>query len=126
MKSFARLFKENAQFVDAYGQRWTGRERIEAELDASHWSVFRVSRLTANATRVTFLTASVAALTIDWELVRLVSPNGSSLPHRRGILQLILVREAERWQVELAQNTDIIALPVETVPNLRRNHRGSY
>jgi uncharacterized protein (TIGR02246 family) len=111
MSRFARLFCEDAEFVNVYGSWWTGRERIEAEHVSTHASVFRKSRLSGNEIRVKFLRPDVASLHIRWDLVELVAPDGSPLPARNGVLVYILVRNEEGWRIAVGQNTDVIPLP---------------
>jgi uncharacterized protein (TIGR02246 family) len=106
IRSLAALFGEDATCVNTEGQWWSSRVQLESELVRRHQSLFRASRLTAVESKATLLSATVAALQIRWELVRLVAPNGSSLPHRAGTLLLILKKQDETWPIVMAQNTE--------------------
>jgi hypothetical protein len=101
MRAFAALFREDAVFVNEDGHRWVTRPQIELELSARHESLFRASCSSAVETEMSFLAPTVAALQVRWELVRLISPNGSSLPHRSGscysFSQLMLVFGGSPW-----------------------------
>lgn len=105
MRAFAELFSESAVFVNEEGHRWATRHQIERELSTRHESLFRASRLSAVETQVTVLAPTVAAVQVRWELVRIISQNGSSLPHRAGFLLLILALEADVWKISVGQNT---------------------
>jgi uncharacterized protein (TIGR02246 family) len=107
MKAFAELFRDDAEFVNVYGTWWTGRERIQAEHEATHATVFRQSRLSARNMRVKFLRPDVASLHTLWELTRLTLPDGQALPDRKGVLVYFLVKDAGEWRIVVAQNTDI-------------------
>ena len=112
MKAFATLFRDDAEFVNVYGMWWTGRERIQAEHEATHATVFRRSRLSATEMRVKFLRPDVASLHTLWHLTGLVLPNGQALPGRKGVLVFVLAKDAGEWRIAVAQNTDIAPPPM--------------
>jgi uncharacterized protein (TIGR02246 family) len=111
MKGFARLYADDAEFVNVYGMWWTGRPRIQSEHEATHATVFRNSRLSAKEIRVKFLRPDVASLHMRWDLTGLALPNGQPLPDRKGVLAYILVKEGGEWRIAVGQNTDIVPPP---------------
>lgn len=112
MKAFAALFREDAEFVNVYGMWWTGRERIQAEHEATHATIFRRSQLSATEMRVKLLRPDVASLHMLWHLTGLVLPNGQALPDRTGVLVCFLAKDAGEWRIAAAQNTDIAPPPM--------------
>jgi uncharacterized protein (TIGR02246 family) len=112
MKTFGELFSDDAEFVNVSGMWWTGRERIQAEHEATHATVFRQSRLSARNMRVKFLRPDVASLHVLWELTGLALPNGQALPDRKGVLVYILVKDVGEWRIAVGQNTDIASPPM--------------
>jgi uncharacterized protein (TIGR02246 family) len=112
MKAFGELFSDDAEFVNVYGMWWTGRERIQAEHEVMHATVFRQSRLSARNMRVKFLRPDVASLHVLWELTGLALPNGQPLPDREGVLVYILVKDVGEWRIAVGQNTDIASPPM--------------
>jgi len=112
MKAFAALYADDAEFVNVYGMWWTGRERIQAEHQATHATVFRESHLSAREMRVKFLRPDVASLHMRWDLSGLALPNGQPLPDRKGILVYVLVKDSGQWRIAVGQNTDIVPPPV--------------
>jgi uncharacterized protein (TIGR02246 family) len=112
MKAFAALFRDDAEFVNVYGMWWTGRERIHAEHEAAHATVFRRSRLSATETRVKFVRPDVASLHMLWHLTGLFLPSGQALPDRKGVLVCVLAKNAGEWRIAVAQNTDIVPAPM--------------
>ena len=112
MKGFADLFREDAEFVNVYGTWWTGRERIQAEHEATHATVFRRSHLSATEIRVKLLRRDMASLHMLWHLTGLVQPNGQALPDRKGVLVCFLAKDAREWSIAAAQNTDIVPPPM--------------
>jgi|SRR5690348_14599669 len=111
MARFARLFRDDADFVNVRGAWWTGRMRIEAEHVSTHATVFRNSRLSASEMRVKFLRSDVASLHVRWDLVGLIASDGTEIAPRKGVLVCLLVREPFGWQIAVGQNTDILSVP---------------
>lgn len=111
MKAFAALFNEEADFVNVYGEWWTGRARIETEHAAVHSSVFRDSHLSAQDVRIKSLSDDVASLHIRWTLTGVAAPSGTALPDRRGVLVLIVTKSHDQWRIAVGQNTDTIPRP---------------
>jgi len=112
MRAFAALFREDAEFVNVYGMWWTGRERIQAEHEATHATVFRQSQLSATEMRVKLLRSDVASVHTLWHLTGLALPNGQPLQDRKGVLVCVLARDAGEWRIAVAQNTDIVPPPM--------------
>ena len=112
MRGFAALFREDAEFVNVYGMWWTGRERIQAEHEATHATIFRRSHLSATEMRVKLLRRDVASLHTLWHLTGLFLPNGQTLPDRKGVLVCFLAKDAGEWRIAAAQNTDIVPPPM--------------
>lgn len=112
MRSFAALFREDAEFVNVYGMWWTGRWRIRAEHEATHATIFRRSHLSATEMRVKLLRPDVASLHMLWHLTGLALPNGQALPDRTGVLVCFLAKDAGEWGIAVGQNTDIVPSPM--------------
>jgi uncharacterized protein (TIGR02246 family) len=111
MVAFGQLFREDADFVNVFGGWYRGRARIRAEHVAIHAGVFRESRLSADEMHVKALSDTVASLHLRWSLVGIVAPNGAASPERKGILTLILTKTSDKWEIAVAQNTDIVPRP---------------
>ena len=111
IKSFASLFADDAQFVNVIGQWWHGRAEIKKQHDALHATRMRISHLVATETAVHLLRPDVAVLHMRWQLTGDTGINGVTLPTRKGIMSLVIVRADRIWQIASAQNTDSIPLP---------------
>ncbi|MBI5192822.1 MAG: SgcJ/EcaC family oxidoreductase [Nitrospirae bacterium] len=108
MEEFARLFAEDAEFVNVVGLWWKGREQIKRAHEATHASMFKNSRLTIANIAVRFVKSDVAIARSSWELTGHVGPSGEVLPMRKGILMNLVVRKDDNWEIIDSQNTDII------------------
>ncbi|QFU16041.1 SgcJ/EcaC family oxidoreductase [Microvirga thermotolerans] len=108
MPALAGLFAEKAHFVNVVGLWWKSRDEIEAAHAATHATIFRESRLTGEVGAVTPLAPGLAAVHLVWEMTGQAGTDGAPAGPRRGILLFVLKEEGNRWQVAVAQNTDIV------------------
>jgi uncharacterized protein (TIGR02246 family) len=111
MKRFAGLFTEDAQFVNVIGLWWRSRAEIQEQHEALHATRMRNSHLVETETAVHFLRPDVAVVHIRWELTGDTGMDGVTLPMRRGVMSLVMVRAERTWHIASAQNTDVIPLP---------------
>jgi len=109
MDALAGLFAADADFVNVVGMWWRTREEIKAAHAHSHATFFRDSRLAGEVRRVKFLEPNVATVHVVWELSGQMEPDGSVGEPRQGILLFVAVHRDDRWIVEAAQNTDVLA-----------------
>jgi uncharacterized protein (TIGR02246 family) len=108
MDAFARLFADDAEFVNVVGLWWKGRAEIKAAHEHTHGTMFKNSRLTILETSVRFPVSRLAIARSRWELEGHVDPEGRSLPPRRGVLQNVLLLNDDEWLIIDSQNTDIL------------------
>jgi uncharacterized protein (TIGR02246 family) len=106
MKAFAALFTEDADFVNVAGAWWKGRAEIQAKLEERHATRFKATTLTATGTTVRLPRPDVAVVHLSWELTGALDREGKPAPSRRGVLQILGIKEADRWRITAAQNTN--------------------
>jgi uncharacterized protein (TIGR02246 family) len=111
MKDFGSLFADDAQFVNVIGLWWHSRAEIQKEHEALHATRMRTSHLVATDSAVHLLGPDAAVLLQRWQLTGDTGIDGVTLPMRRGVMTLVIVKEDSRWQIASAQNTDIVPLP---------------
>jgi uncharacterized protein (TIGR02246 family) len=111
MKEFGSLFADDAQFVNVIGLWWHSRAEIQKEHEALHSTRMRTSHLVATETAVRLLGADTAVLLQRWQLTGDTGIDGVTLPVRRGVMTLVMVKDGSRWRIVSAQNTDIVPLP---------------
>ncbi len=123
MNAYGALFTPDADFVNASGLHWKGRESIQLNtaflhgaipadsagvtLPKSAYGIFKTSNWTLKQVDVRFLRKDVAVAHLQIELqgVRTKEP-------RRYLLVMILTNEDGRWLVAVAQNTEINGRPL--------------
>lgn len=109
MASFAAAFSENADFVNVIGMHWRGRQEIEAKHAITHRTIFRNSNLQILDLSVRFLDPGTAVAHLWTELKGAESLPGRNAPAiRRALMTCVLVKEADRWLIAAAHNTDIV------------------
>ena len=112
MAAFAAAFAENADFVNVIGMHWHGRQEIEAKHTATHRTIFRNSALQIVEQSVRFLSPRIALAHVSTELKGAESLRERVAPEtRRTLLTCVMVKEADRWLITAAHNTDIVPVP---------------
>jgi uncharacterized protein (TIGR02246 family) len=108
MTAFAAAFSENADFVNVIGMHWRGRQQIEAKHTATHSTIFRNSSLQILESTVRLLSPDIALAHV-WTQVNGAESLRKSVPEpRRALMTCVLVKEAGRWLITAAHNTDIV------------------
>ena len=106
MKALAELFLEDAEFVNAAGMSWKGRDVIQTMHERFHAARFKTTTLAETNTTVRMLRPDVAVLDFQSELSGSRDANGILLPKRHGIMLIVAVRQEGGWRIVSAQNTD--------------------
>jgi len=107
--ALARLFADDADFVNVVGIWWRSRQEIEGAHAATHRTLFKDSTLSGRIASVKLLRPDVAVVHVAWSLKGSRTPDGQPMPERTGILVFVATREGEGWTIRAAQNTDIVA-----------------
>jgi uncharacterized protein (TIGR02246 family) len=112
MMAFAAAFAANADFVNVIGMHWQGRQEIEAKHTVTHRTIFRNSTLQVIDQSVRFLSPRIALAHVSTELKGAESLRERVAPEtRRALMTCVLVKEADRWLITAAHNTDIVPVP---------------
>ena len=112
MAAFAAAFSEDADFVNVVGMHWRGRQEIEAKHTVTHRTIFRNSNLQIVEQSVRFLSPSIALAHVWTQLKGAEHLPGRDVPAtRRTLMTCVLVKEADRWLIRAAHNTDIVPVP---------------
>lgn len=106
--ALARLFADDADFVNVVGLWWHNREDIEK---AHHYGLtrfFKHTKVTARRIKIRKLGDDVAIVHTRWKLVGQIGKDGETLNDRTAIMVFVAQRLAESWIVEAAHNTDVV------------------
>jgi uncharacterized protein (TIGR02246 family) len=111
MKAFSACFLQDAQFVNVVGMWWRDRSEIEAGHLRAHATMFRDSVLHLSLSGAKLLKSDVALTHCEWDMTGQRSPDGSSLPPRKGIMSMVLMRGPDGWLIAALQNTNKMDMP---------------
>jgi uncharacterized protein (TIGR02246 family) len=119
MAALARLFAEDADFVNVVGIWWRDRRAIEEAHAFAHRTFFHNSHLKIDDVTVKRLRPDLVTVHSTWTLCGQEEPDGSVGELRRGVLLFVASHEQGGWRIRAAQNTDILpeALTVPADPS---------
>lgn len=103
MKAFANLFSEDADYVNAYGDWWRGREALHAKNAEAHGSYYARTRMRTEAPAIRQLEDDLVLIQARWVLH---GDTRAKRDERRGFVTLVMTKEDSRWLIRLAQNTE--------------------
>ncbi len=103
MKAFANLFSEDADFVNAYGDWWRGREVLQAKNSEAHDSYYARTRLRTEALVIRPIDEKVVLVESRWILH---GDTRAKRDERHGFVTLVMTKDEDRWRIRLAQNTE--------------------
>lgn len=103
--ALAALFASDADFTSGRGAAVSGREHIEAFHTAPFATLFKDSCLEQTDIRTRFLRSDVAAVDVPWQMTG--KGRAESKPPRSGLMSLVMVRDAEHWEIAVLHNLDL-------------------
>lgn len=101
-------FADDAEFVNVFGARWSGKERIIKEHADRFRTMFASSALLIRDVTVREIPPNAAVIYALWSMKGHQSPDGHWAPVRNGIILFVAERRDEGWRIVASQNTDII------------------
>jgi len=108
MSAAARLFSEDADFVNVRGSHWQGRAEIEREHARRHQLQLKGSVFAPLDIGVQRIGEAVALAHVKWHLRNDHDLDGTLRQPRQGVFSWLIVREAAgRWRIRSAHNTNI-------------------
>lgn len=112
MRSTARLFCEDADFVNVRGSHWHTRDEIVLEHIRRHDLQLKDSVFTPLAITQQRIATDIALLHIRWRIMGDHDLDGARRPPRVGVMSWLVLRDAGgRWRIRSSHNTHITASP---------------
>lgn len=108
-KAFSSVFAEKADFTNVFGKKAHGRRAIERLHAAIFSTMFRNSKLTAEELSVRFIDENLAAADVRWSMTGATDREGNALPHRQGLMSLVMKKEQSEWSILIMHNMDLEA-----------------
>ena len=112
MRSTARLFCEDADFVNVRGSHWHTRDEIVLEHLRRHEMQLKDSVFTPIEITQQRIATDIALLHIRWTITGDHDLDGTSRPPRVGVMSWLVLRDAEgRWCIRSSHNTHATVSP---------------
>ena len=114
-KAFSSLFLANSEFTNVVGQSAKGPKAIEEfhrpmfEGKPGFYS-FKNSVLKNEKARISVIRPDVASVDVNWTMDRCNLPDGTELKNRRGLVTLLMVKEAGKWGIAIMHNAELPVL----------------
>lgn len=112
--AFASHFTEDGEFTNVFGTYSRGRDAIRklheplfAPAQTPGMPSFRNALLTIRDVRVRPLRPDIAAVDVRWNQIGAVRPDGTPWQERRGLLNLITVKDGGTWRIAVSHNLDL-------------------
>ena len=104
MEALAKLFREDAEWINKVGMHWRGRDEIMVAHTAFHQTIFKNHKYRTNAvvTRSVALGVAVAVVTETFD--GFTTPDGQVMPKARNRLTYVLVKRTDGWKIAHGQN----------------------
>ncbi|MEH1900665.1 MAG: SgcJ/EcaC family oxidoreductase [Nostoc sp.] len=107
----AKLFVEDADFVDVIGRWFKGPTEIKQTHAQAFASFLSDSQMTITDTQIKFLTPNVAVLHTTWETTGHKSPDGVYRIQDTGVLTGVTTCKENTWQITAFHNTGTVPIP---------------
>jgi uncharacterized protein (TIGR02246 family) len=104
MKALAKLFREDAEWVNKVGMHWRGRDDIMAAHIAFHQTIFKNHKYRTDAVETRSVAPGVAVAVVTETFDGFTTPDGQVMPRARNRLTYVIVKGPRGWQIAHGQN----------------------
>ena len=116
MKAFARLLREDAEWINVVGMHWHGRDAVVKAHAIFHELMFKDCRIKTDAVEIRELDGGHAIAVVTTTQDSYTTPNGHVMPKGQTKQSYVLAKEPEGWKIVHAQNVRIDAEAVKNDP----------
>lgn len=107
MKSLAKLFREDAQWVNKVGMHWRGRDEIMVAHTEFHETIFKNHSYRTDAVETRLIAPGVSVAVVTETFDGFKAPDGRDWPKARNRLSYVLVKGPDGWKVAHGQNVEV-------------------
>lgn len=122
MKAIAKLFREDAEWVNKVGMHWHGRDEIMVAHTAFHETIFKNHSFRTDAVETRSIAPGVAIAVVTETFDSFMAPDGRAWPKARNRITYALFKGADGWKIAHGQNSEIdeVAAKHDPVQNGRK------
>jgi uncharacterized protein (TIGR02246 family) len=107
MAALAKLFREDAEWVNIVGMHWHGRDEIMVAHTAFHQTSFKNHSYRTDAVETRSVAPGVAVAVATETFDSFTTPDGQVRPKSRDRLSYVLVKGPEGWRIAHGHNVVI-------------------
>jgi len=107
MPALAKLFCEDAQWVNKVGMYWRGRDEIMVAHTAFHETIFKNHSYRTDAVETRAIAPGVAVAVATETFDGFKAPDGRDWPKARNRLSYVLVKGPDGWKIAHGQNAEV-------------------
>jgi uncharacterized protein (TIGR02246 family) len=107
MQALAKLFGEDAEWVNKVGMHWRGRGEIMVAHTAFHQTIFKNHKYHTDTVETRSIAPGVALAVATETFDSFMAPDGRVWPKARNRLSYVLVKGPEGWKIAHGQNSEV-------------------
>ena len=107
--AFSMTFAEDADFTNVRGMSAHGRSDIEKFHAPVFATMFKDSILKITQSKIRYIKPDVAAVDAQWEMTGAKTSDAHDIPLRKGLLDLVLIKQAGQWHIAIMHNLELPA-----------------
>lgn len=107
MKALAKLFREDAEWVNKVGMHWRGLDQIMIAHTAFHETIFKNHSFRTDAVETRSIVPGVAIAVVTETFNGFKAPDGRDWPKARNRLSYVLVKGPDGWRIVHGQNAEV-------------------
>jgi uncharacterized protein (TIGR02246 family) len=116
MKAFAKLLREDAEWINVVGMHWHGRDAVVKAHAIFHEIMFKDCRLKTDDIAIRGLGSGLAIAVVTTIQDSFTTPDGRVMPKGQTKQSYVLSKESDGWKIVHAQNVRIDAEAVKSDP----------
>jgi uncharacterized protein (TIGR02246 family) len=116
MKAFAKLLREDAEWINVVGMHWHGRAAVVKAHAIFHEIMFKDCRLKTDNIAIRSLGSGLAIAVVTTTQDSFTTPDGRVMPKGQTKQSYVLSKESDGWKIAHAQNVRIDAEAVMSDP----------
>lgn len=109
--AFSMVFAEDADFTNVRGTSAHGRTEVAKFHAPVFATIFKDTTLKITRSKIRFIKPDVGAVDAWWEMTGAKTPDGQSIPVRKGLLNFVMTKEGTQWFIAVMHNMDLPASP---------------
>jgi uncharacterized protein (TIGR02246 family) len=109
MKAFAKLLRDDVEWVNIVGMHWKGKDAVVAAHEAFHKTMFKDHRMATDAVELRPLGGGHVIAVVTTTNDAFTTPGGQVMPKAQNRQTYVLTKEPGGWRIAHCQNVRVDA-----------------